>query len=108
MNSDDIVDPAVDILARLAALEHAAAAQWHVFAMNRANTLGMTAAAVSSNFKEAVCGALLDVRSDIPAHLLDRVRLHTHALMDHALAMSRLDDRLSGRLERSDVAGPQN
>lgn len=97
MTTDDFIDPAVDTLARLAAIEHALAVQWYTFACNQADRLDLPVSEVAASFKEGVCGSLLDGYAGVPAPIRDLVRGHAARFMDHAMEMARLNDRQTGR-----------
>ncbi|GAA0197747.1 hypothetical protein GCM10010203_55910 [Actinomadura yumaensis] len=95
--AEEFIDPAIDQLARLAAIEHAMAVQWYTFACNQADRLDLPVAEVAAAFKEGVCGSLLDGYADVPPPIRDLVRAHATRSMNHVMKMARLNDQQTGR-----------
>lgn len=95
-------DPEIQILARLSALEHVAAVQWHTFTLGEAAKNGMTAVDAAAGYKLAVCGPLLDGWKGVPLEARELVRAHVTRIMDHAGAMAALSDGLA---QSGDIGG---
>ncbi len=92
---EDQIDPAVNDLARLYALEHMVTTLWYFHVVGIAGQQDCSATQVALELREGILSTVVEGR--MPRPLLDLMRSNVAKLLDDVVANARNNDELTGR-----------